>query len=226
MMLMLCAGSSTSWAASPISSWTSQLNAKRELDAMTMDQLLATFVRSFSSSYRGVTWREYGKPWRAQVTFNGSSMILGYYDDEEEAARAYDRKAFALWGTYGPLPLCTLLFTHTLLYIAYNACSLGLVIYIIKTTCMCDHAHCTHHDPSLYLWQSSWKGLLPCYFPSLDSAVHIWFNLCSRASHHQRDFGWYQCPCMWQKDMCQGYNVFFTCRIMLAFRWSIWGIML
>lgn len=77
---------------------------KRELDALTLDQLLAMFAPSTSSSYKGVMQQKGGKPFLVRIMDNGSRINLGSYEDEKEAARAYDRKAFSLWGTYVPLP--------------------------------------------------------------------------------------------------------------------------
>jgi hypothetical protein len=48
------------------------------------------------SPYRGVYW-ERGR-WRAKIGHNYEKLHIGYYLDEEEAARAYDAKARALLG--------------------------------------------------------------------------------------------------------------------------------
>lgn len=81
---------------------------RRELDAISIDQLLATYATPFSrgaSKYRGVTWHEDRKAWRAEIRLNNRRECLGTYKDEEEAARAYDSRAFALRGRYVPLPV-------------------------------------------------------------------------------------------------------------------------
>ena len=50
-----------------------------------------------SSGYVGVTWREDQQKWRAQAEYiceqtgKRKGKYLGYYNDKEEAARAYDR---------------------------------------------------------------------------------------------------------------------------------------
>ena len=53
--------------------------------------------RSFSakrqgctSKFRGVCWKKNSKKWRARLVFDRKRKHLGYFDDEEEAARAWD----------------------------------------------------------------------------------------------------------------------------------------
>jgi hypothetical protein len=46
-----------------------------------------------SSKYRGVSWNKSGNKWRAGIKYDGKKHSLGYFEDEEEAAKAYDKAA-------------------------------------------------------------------------------------------------------------------------------------
>jgi uncharacterized protein YueI len=43
-----------------------------------------------SSEYRGVSWNKSSNKWKAQINYDGKRHYLGVFEDEEEAARAYD----------------------------------------------------------------------------------------------------------------------------------------
>jgi len=58
---------------------------------------------SCSSRYKGVSWDKSSKKWRARITFNGKKSHIGQFDDEVEAARAYDREAKELFGEFAYL---------------------------------------------------------------------------------------------------------------------------
>ena len=45
--------------------------------------------------YRGVNWETRASKWRVQITVDGIRQHVGYYDDEEDAARAFDDAARA-----------------------------------------------------------------------------------------------------------------------------------
>lgn len=45
------------------------------------------------SRYRGVTWHVNNKKWHAQIKVNGVVEFLGGFDDDKEAARAYNARA-------------------------------------------------------------------------------------------------------------------------------------
>lgn len=55
------------------------------------------------SKYKGVYWKKLQKQWFAQITSGGKTKHLGYFAIEEEAARAYDKKAKELFGEFARL---------------------------------------------------------------------------------------------------------------------------
>lgn len=56
-----------------------------------------------TSKFKGVCWREMDKKWYAQISINKKVIHIGRYDSQEEAARAYDRKAIELHGEFAVL---------------------------------------------------------------------------------------------------------------------------
>eukprot|EP00238_Polyblepharides_amylifera_P013382 CAMPEP_0196583198 /NCGR_PEP_ID=MMETSP1081-20130531/42487_1 /TAXON_ID=36882 /ORGANISM="Pyramimonas amylifera, Strain CCMP720" /LENGTH=306 /DNA_ID=CAMNT_0041904009 /DNA_START=298 /DNA_END=1218 /DNA_ORIENTATION=- len=51
-----------------------------------------------SSKYRGVSFDKHHNRWKARIFLDGKQRALGYYDNQEGAARAYDKQAFELFG--------------------------------------------------------------------------------------------------------------------------------
>lgn len=56
-----------------------------------------------TSAYKGVSFDNYSKKWVARIKFEGKQLNLGRYDDEEDAARAYDAKAKEVFGEFAYL---------------------------------------------------------------------------------------------------------------------------
>ena len=53
-----------------------------------------------SSQYKGVMWLKKAGKWQARISCKGRSIVIGYFDDEKAAARAYDARAAELFGEY------------------------------------------------------------------------------------------------------------------------------
>ena len=54
--------------------------------------------RNTSSKYKGVSWNTRREKWYAQIQVNKKKRPLGYFADEAEAARAYDKVAREQFG--------------------------------------------------------------------------------------------------------------------------------
>ena len=82
---------------------------RTKLQGVSLDALCAAWKRPFSrgaSAYRGVSKKEdKKKPWCARIKINGKNKHIGYFNLEVEAARAYDKAAFAQDGRYNPFSL-------------------------------------------------------------------------------------------------------------------------
>lgn len=80
-------------------------NQKSNLRVCTFAQNSANkkkYHKSGTSKYKGVRLHAQNK-WTAQLQFNRRQIYLGYFNNEEDAARAYDKKAIELWGEFASL---------------------------------------------------------------------------------------------------------------------------
>lgn len=56
-----------------------------------------------TSKYKGVCWHKSNRKWSARVSCNGRLYNLGYFDNQIDAAIAYDRKAEQIFGEFAYL---------------------------------------------------------------------------------------------------------------------------
>jgi hypothetical protein len=50
------------------------------------------------SEFVGVFWHAHSQKWQAQISYRGKTVFAGSFDDEVEAALAYNEKAIELFG--------------------------------------------------------------------------------------------------------------------------------
>lgn len=62
-----------------------------------------TKPRRGSSKYKGVYWYKRDKNWAAQITLPSGRKTIGYYDNEEAAAIAYNHYAILHYGEFARL---------------------------------------------------------------------------------------------------------------------------
>lgn len=68
----------------------------------TRSQNMANTVKRKGSLsvYKGVSWHKPKGRWQSRVRCDGQWYLMGYFDDEEQAALAYDAGAIQLFGAY------------------------------------------------------------------------------------------------------------------------------
>ncbi len=54
----------------------------------------------YTSKYKGVSWCKRDKKWITQIRLNGKLMHIGYFKNELDAAKAYDKTAKELFGEF------------------------------------------------------------------------------------------------------------------------------
>lgn len=57
------------------------------------------------SGFKGVSFHRRSKTWRARIRNDGREVCLGYFHSPVDAARAYDRAAFEMFGEFAKVNL-------------------------------------------------------------------------------------------------------------------------
>ena len=79
-------------------------NQRHNLRPATTSQNAANRRRVASvRKYRGVHWREDRRKFRAIIKVNGKNLQVGYFTNEEDAARAYNAAAVQHFGEFAKL---------------------------------------------------------------------------------------------------------------------------
>ena len=77
-------------------------NRKENLRITTHDKVIIQSQVSDKkqSKYKGISYHKPTNKWRARININGKTTYLGYYNNEIEAAKSYEKKAIELYGEY------------------------------------------------------------------------------------------------------------------------------
>lgn len=59
--------------------------------------------RGCSSKFKGVSWTKANKKWLSHIGLNNKQIHLGYFKNEIDAAKAYNKRAIELHGEYAYL---------------------------------------------------------------------------------------------------------------------------
>jgi len=81
-------------------------NRRANLRAATRSQNLCHRRKrsgATQSKYKGIYWKKRNRKWEAMITFQRKKIYLGYFRDEIDAAKAYDRAARKYHGEFASL---------------------------------------------------------------------------------------------------------------------------
>ncbi|HFJ9284820.1 TPA: AP2 domain-containing protein [Bacillus toyonensis] len=56
--------------------------------------------KNTSSKYKGVSWNKKCKKWKSTITSKGKMIHLGLYENEDDAALAYNKAAIEIFGEH------------------------------------------------------------------------------------------------------------------------------
>jgi len=74
------------------------LNSNLHVVSHSLNNAHTPLQRNSTSGLKGVCWDKKAGKWRASVRVNGKHLLLGYFEDPKDAARAYDEKAMYHFG--------------------------------------------------------------------------------------------------------------------------------
>lgn len=57
-------------------------------------------LKGATSRFKGVYWDTYYQKWKSDTKINGKNVFIGYFDKEEDAAKAYDAMAVNKYGEF------------------------------------------------------------------------------------------------------------------------------
>lgn len=73
--------------------WDNRPENIRNVSKSQNNRAHRTKSKGKTSRFRGVHWERFKKVWKATIQPRGKYIVVGYFKQEEEAARAYNQKA-------------------------------------------------------------------------------------------------------------------------------------
>lgn len=154
------------------------LDCRREnLKAVYHGQVATGPSRGGFSKYKGVCCDKKDSFFRAYIVFHGKQIHLGCHNNEENAARAYDKAAFSIWGDVArlnfpdddhmPIPWDQLPWNE--MWDKEIADGLGVPIRVV-----------THHRESLNIPAYTEERKCPCGKRFIAASLADISNFCSR----------------------------------------------
>jgi len=79
-------------------------NQKSNLRKANQSQQVSNTRKTRGTSfYKGVCWHKQGKKWKSSIGYANKSIFLGLFNNEIDAAKAYNKKAIELFGDFANL---------------------------------------------------------------------------------------------------------------------------
>lgn len=82
-------------------------NLRESNNSQNMMNMKKGKLKNASSKYKGVHWNKRNKKWQVFIGIKGKRVHLGYFINEEKAAREYDQSAIKHFGEFAQLNFST-----------------------------------------------------------------------------------------------------------------------
>ena len=83
-------------------------NRRQNLRITTHDKVViqSQVLNNKTTKHKGISYHKPSNKWRSRISINGKTIYLGYYINEIEAAKAYEKKAIEIFGEFAHITTC------------------------------------------------------------------------------------------------------------------------